>query len=50
MVIPLLRYIDPEAEFILLVREALACIESFYARGGHIARKNKKTKSYLGKK
>lgn len=34
-VIPLLKEVDPKAEYVLLVREPMPCIESFYARGAY---------------
>lgn len=34
-IIPLLKEVDSKAEYVLLVREPMPCIESFYARGAY---------------
>lgn len=45
LVIPLIREIDPKAKFVLLVREPMSCIKSFYARGAYSEDEHKKRKA-----
>lgn len=35
LVVPMIQKVDPKARFILLIREPVSCIESFYARSAY---------------